>query len=60
VSDSHSPDEIAKLLGLKKDYPRLLAEVEALISMVPPRATIRHEIPENFEWFGRLSAVISE
>jgi hypothetical protein len=27
---------------------------------MPPRATIRHETPENRDWFGRVSAAIEE
>lgn len=41
------------------DPQRLLAELEALVSSLPPRSTIRHETPENHEWFGRLSAMIN-
>ena len=37
---------------------QLLAEVEDVIRSMPPRATIRHETPENLSWLGRASAVI--
>lgn len=36
----------------------LLAEIENLIDNMPPRATIRHETPENRTWFGRVSAAV--
>lgn len=39
---------------------QLLVEVEDLLRTMPPRQTILHESPENFVWFGRLSAVIEE
>jgi hypothetical protein len=52
-------DNLAKLLGQDKDYPRLLADVNELIRSQPPRATLRDELPENLAWFGRLSAVIT-
>jgi hypothetical protein len=37
---------------------QLLAEIEDLIRTMPPRATIRHETPENLSWLGRASAVM--
>lgn len=37
---------------------QLLAEVEDIIRSMPPRATIRHDTPENFAWLGRVSAAI--
>jgi hypothetical protein len=37
---------------------QLLAEIEDVIRTMPPRATIRHETPENLSWLGRASAVI--
>jgi hypothetical protein len=36
----------------------LLAEVEDVLRSMPPRATLRHPEPENFEWLGRVSAAI--
>ena len=27
---------------------------------MPPRATIRHELPENYAWFGRAAALVAE
>ena len=40
-------------------YEQLLAEVEDLIRTMPPRATIRHETPENYAWLGRAAALVS-
>ncbi|WP_176047400.1 hypothetical protein [Burkholderia sp. BCC1644] len=37
---------------------QLLAEIEDIIRTMPPRATIRHELPENFAWLGRASAAM--
>lgn len=37
---------------------QLLVEIEDIIKTMPPRATIRHETPENVAWFGRVSTVI--
>jgi hypothetical protein len=37
---------------------QLLAEIEDLIRTMPDRATIRHELPENFAWFGRAAALV--
>ena len=37
---------------------QLLAEIEDLLRTMPPRATIRHETPENLSWLGRASAVM--
>ena len=37
---------------------QLLAEVEDVIRTMPPRATIRHESDENFEWCGRAVSVL--
>lgn len=39
---------------------QLLAEVEDLLRTIPDRATIRHELAENYSWFGRASALIAE
>ena len=52
--------ELAKQLGLAKDYPRLLAEVNELIRIMAPRAAKSEESPENYQWFGRVQAVIAE
>jgi hypothetical protein len=38
---------------------QLLAEVEDLLRTMPPRATIRQDLPENLSWLGRVSAVIA-
>jgi predicted nucleotide-binding protein len=38
----------------------LLAEIEDIRGMMPPRATIRHETSENQNWFGRVSAAIEK
>ena len=38
---------------------QMLAEVEDLLRTMPPRATIRHELPENFTWLGRAAALVS-
>lgn len=38
----------------------LLGEVDDLLRTMPPRATIRHETPENLAWFGRAGALVSE
>jgi hypothetical protein len=38
---------------------QMLAEVEDLLRTMPPRETIRHELPENFAWLGRASALVS-
>lgn len=37
----------------------LLAEVEDLLRITPPRATIRHETPENHSWLGRVMATLN-
>lgn len=39
---------------------QLLAEVEDLIRTMPERATIRHETLENYAWFGRAAALVTE
>ena len=39
---------------------QLLAEIEDLIRTMPDRATIRHETPENFAWFGRAAALVAQ
>jgi hypothetical protein len=39
---------------------QLLSEIEDLIRTMPPRATIRHETEENFAWFGRAAALVTE
>ena|ERR1022692_3488078 len=36
----------------------LLGEIANLIDNMPPRATIRHETPENRTWFGRVAAAV--
>jgi hypothetical protein len=38
---------------------QLLAEVEDILRTMPPRETIRHELPENYSWIGRVSALVS-
>jgi len=40
------------------DEQQLLGEIEDVIRSMPPRATLRHNNPENLEWLGRVSAVI--
>jgi hypothetical protein len=37
---------------------QLLAEIEDVIRTMPPRATIRHDVPENAAWLGRASAAM--
>ncbi|HEY4363113.1 MAG TPA: hypothetical protein VGN17_19245 [Bryobacteraceae bacterium] len=37
---------------------QLLVEIEEILRTIPPRATIRHENPENIAWFGRASAAL--
>ena len=37
---------------------RLLDEIKGIRESMPPRATIRHNTPENSAWFGRVSAAI--
>jgi hypothetical protein len=37
---------------------KLLIEIEDVIRTMPPRATIRHETPENLAWMGRALAVM--
>lgn len=44
---------------LLKDQ-RLLAELEDILSNIPPRETIRHELDENFAWLGRAAAVMEQ
>jgi hypothetical protein len=39
---------------------QLLVEIEDCIKTMPPRATMRHETPENVAWFGRVSAAIEK
>lgn len=39
---------------------QLLAEVEDVLRTMPERKTIRHELPENYSWFGRAATLISE
>ena len=39
---------------------QLLVEIEDIIRTMPPRATMRHETPENVAWFGRVSAAIEK
>ncbi len=36
----------------------LLVEMDDIIRTMPPRATLRHDLPENFDWFGRAAAAI--
>jgi hypothetical protein len=43
--------------GIKQ---QLLNEVDELLKTAPPRATIRLEVDENFEWLGRVAAVIEK
>ena len=38
---------------------QLLLEIEDVLRTMPPRATIRHEAPENLSWLGRASAVVA-
>lgn len=37
----------------------ILGEIEHLLAHQPPRETISHELPENFEWFGRVGAALA-
>jgi hypothetical protein len=37
---------------------QLLAEIEDIMRTMPPRATIRHDRPENLAWFGRAAAAL--
>ena len=39
---------------------QLLAEIEDLIRTMPDRATIRHQTPDNFAWFGRSAALVAQ
>ncbi len=36
----------------------LLVEMDDIIRSMPPRPTLRHDLPENFDWFGRAAAAI--
>jgi hypothetical protein len=36
----------------------ILAEIEDVIRTMPPRATLRHDTPENLSWLGRAVAAI--
>jgi len=36
----------------------LLAEIEDVLRTAPPKATIRHDTPENQSWFGRAVAAV--
>lgn len=36
----------------------VLGEIEHLLANQPPRETISHELPENYEWFGRVAAAL--
>ena len=44
----------------QQDRQRLLREIEEIQQSMPPRATIRHDTPENHNWFGRVSAGIEK
>ena len=37
----------------------ILGEIEHLLAHQPPRETITHDLPENFEWFGRVGAALA-
>jgi hypothetical protein len=37
----------------------ILAEMEEVFRTMPPRATIRHDTPENLSWIGRALAVLA-
>lgn len=37
----------------------LLAEIEDILRLMPPKATLRHKTEENFSWLGRVVAAIS-
>ena len=37
----------------------LLAEIEDILRVMPPRATLRHPKEENFSWLGRAVAAIA-
>ena len=39
---------------------QLLSEIEDLLRTMPDRATIRHDDPVNFAWFGRALAIVSD
>lgn len=39
---------------------QLLAEVEDVLRTMPERKTIRHELPENYAWFGRAAALVAQ
>jgi predicted nucleotide-binding protein len=44
---------------MQADRNFLLAEIEAILQSMPPRATIRHrDNPDNVNWFGRVCAAI--
>lgn len=49
-----------RCLGDSLNKEQLLIEIEDIIRTMPPRPTIRHVIPENVAWFGRLSAAIEK
>ena len=38
----------------------ILYQIEELIRTCPPKATIRHDLAENFAWFGRAVATINQ
>ena len=37
----------------------LLSQIEDAIRTMPPRTTIRHDLPENHGWFGRVLALVT-
>ncbi len=41
------------------DDVALLAEIEDTLRSMPPRASIRHETPENYAWIARVVAAIA-
>jgi predicted nucleotide-binding protein len=46
---------------MRAERHSLLAEIEAILQSMPPRATIRHrDNADNVHWFGRVCAAISK
>lgn len=41
------------------ELTQLAAEIDDILRTMPPRATIRHELDENYAWFGRASAAVA-
>jgi hypothetical protein len=37
----------------------LLAEIEDILRLIPPKATLRHQTQENFSWLGRAVAAVA-